>query len=473
MIKNPFINKISDAEFFGKVSSDITEHNIQQNNDIVAYWTKNTIIPSGTLYAYTGITSGNIWHEISDQDLESTTFYGLPANTTLSGDIHFYAKNIDFRNAVFCGAASSKCKNAYITLENVNTSGACYCSMGEIDNYYVHLISGVYSTLSNTTSNFYIFQRGSGLGNTKVTTNNIYFTCDAGEFNLSPYIGPSVKTKAAATSKVCEINNIYATFNDGTGTTNAISGSIFCGGICAGQTNVDVASFNEINVDVNGGKWFDSINLINAVGIFGGPAVTNGRVTINSINMELNGGDVSTLFGGGYPQGNGQIDVLGDVNITINNGTIGNVAGLGTASKTLNNGYFRYHGNIYLHLNGGNIINIVHPGVRHSDWINTNKEVLYGEAYIIFNGNTDYSCYFQGNILHNETTSEPNCHIIFENYTGSLNGAKIIGFKDIQFTKNCSVYVENVTFIHNVDTLTLDLTHRSVDSSLLPLIRRI
>ena len=50
-----------------------------------------------------------------------------------------------------------------------------------------------------------------------------------------------------------------------------------------------------------------------------GPLVTNGRVTINSINMELNGGDVSTFFGGGYPQQNGQIDVLGDVKLIINN----------------------------------------------------------------------------------------------------------------------------------------------------------
>ena len=269
MIKNPFINKISDAEFFGKVSANITEHNVQKNNDIISYWTKNTIIPSGNLDAYTGITSGNIWHEISDHDLSTTTFYGLPTNAILSGDIHFYGKNLNFKNVSLAGEKQSKCKNVYITLDNVNASGGFYCSMGEVDNYYVHLISGVYSDRSNINSNFNIFLRGTALGNTKVTTNNIYFTCDGSEFKISPYIGPSVKTKATATNKVCEINNIYATFNDGIDTTNDLSGSIYCGGLCAGQTNIDVASFNEINIDVNGGKWFDSDNLINAVGIFG------------------------------------------------------------------------------------------------------------------------------------------------------------------------------------------------------------
>lgn len=232
MIKNPFINKISDAEFFGKVSANITEHNVQQNNDIISYWTKNTIIPSGTLYGYTGITSGNIWHEISDHNLSTTTFYGLPANTTLSGDIHFHGKNLNLRNAVFCGAASSKCKNAYITLENVNTSGACYCSMGEADNYYVNIISGNFSDSSNTASQFQIFQRGSALNNTKYTTNNIYFTCNGGNFNLGPRIGPIVKTKSSATSKVCEVNNIYVTLNDGTALTNTQEGSIFLRFLC-------------------------------------------------------------------------------------------------------------------------------------------------------------------------------------------------------------------------------------------------
>lgn len=148
---------------------------------------------------------------------------------------------------------------------------------------------------------------------------------------------------------------------------------------------------------------------------------------------------------------------------------------MSTAATSINTnaGYYHYHGNTYIYLNGGNIKAGVHPGVRHANWASTDKEILYGEAYVIFNGNTNYSCEFQGNLLHEEETSDPNCHIIFENYTGSLNGAEIIGFKDIQFTKNCSVDVENVTFIHNVDTLVLDLTHRSVDSSQMPLIRRI
>lgn len=461
MFKNPFIFKIQEAELFGTATT-FENFNVQlDNSNKVAYWTENTILPTGTQYVYTGTTSGNIWHKIENHTYDNL-IYGLAANQILSGDIHFCGKNLTLKNAVFTGGALSKCNDVYIDLYNVSPSGAVYCIGGECNNAYINLISGNYGILTSTTAGFYLFQRGSALNNSKTTINNIYFTCDNCTFNCGLYVGPSVKTKATATDVVFEINDVFATLNSGLITRNDINCSLFVGGYYSGQTDKNCATINNTNVVINGGKWFDINNRENGVGIYSGPVVIHGIVTISgNCNLEMNDGEVAMLYSGGYVQQDGKLDILGDINIIFNGGTVGNILAVEPAeSITSNTGYQHIHGNSYIYINGGVIKGLINPGRRHSQ--NGDKEKIYGESYVILNGKSDYNCIFCGG-YNDESNRESN--IIFENYTGSLRGAAIEQFKDIQFTKNCSIDLSNTTITNNTDIWTFDISHRNISNA--------
>jgi len=465
MFKDPFIFKIQDAELFGTATT-FENFNVQlDNSNKVTYWTENTILPSGTQYVYAGTTSGNIWHKIENHTYDNL-IYGLEANQILSGDIHFCGKNLTLKNVVFTGGALSKCNDVYIDLYNVSPSGVIYCIGGECNNAYINLISGNYGTTSSSTTNVYLFQRGSNLNNVKTKINNIYFTCDKCTFNNNLFVGPNIRTKAADTDIIFETNDIFATLNSGQTTRNAQENSVWVGGYYSGQTDKTCATVNNINTVINGGKWLDSDDLKNAVGIFSGPAILHGIVTVNNCNLEMNGGDVSTLYSGGYVQQDGKLDILGDIKIIFNDGIIGHILAVETAASiTSNTGYQHVSGNSYIYINGGTIKGIVNPGRRHVDV--GDKEKIYGESYVILNGKSNYSCKFSGGYNDGSTIE---CNIIFENYTGSLSGATIKQFKDIQFTKNCSVDLSNTTITNNTDIWTFDISHRNISNADIPMI---
>ena len=472
---DPFEIEVKDAELFGKASSVNDYHVTMPNGDKVAYWTENTIIPNDNMYTLSGLTQGNVWLKIENKDMSPTSVvYGLSSNEVLSGDVHFLAKNTKFRSGAITGAAGSKCKDAYITLENCLTSGVFFCSLGEAENLFVHIKGGSYCDRLNSASDFDITQRGSGLGNTKVTINDIYFTCDGGEFYQNLIIGPNVKTKATQVDLCYEVHDITAVLNDGLVSGHADQ-SIFCGFV-SGQKNKDTASFNDIKVIINGGDWLSN-STENGVGIFAGPVSNNGRVIINNITIEQNGGDVSTLFAGGYPENDGKVDVMGDVHVTINGGTVFNVLGISTHSGSIigKTGYSHYHGNIYVHINGGDIKNLVHPGHRHGETrynLTPDQEKLDGDAFVIVSGNTDYRCMFQGNYLYEETTSTPQYNLIFTNYTGTLlepihDPYSIVGFAHIGINENSAVKIIGQV-ANNTSTWDIDISKRSVVNADVP-----
>ena len=457
---NYFDTLVENAELFD-TATNLGDFAINVGNNKVAYWTRNTVVPTtGNIYFAQGVSNSNIWFKLEDKNIGGA-LYGLPGSQTLNGDIHFYSKNSSFRNGAIGGAASSKCRDIYVTLENVETKGAFYCSMGEADNYYINLNGGTYGDSSNVASDFYVFQRGSGLNNTKVTTNDIYFTCNGGTFNANLIIGPNVKTKNTQTSLCCEVHDITAVLNDGfidNETADSTSCNIYCGWI-SGQNNIPTASLNDIKLIINGGQWFDNINLENGKGIYSGPAVTNGIATVNNCYLQMNGGDASILFSGGYVQNNAKLDILGDIKIVFNGGVVGNLLAVETAdSIASNNGYIRVHGNSYIYINGGTIKGVVNPSNKHIQSLG--KEIIDGERYVVLSGNTNYDCIFNGG-LNNNTTRDS--IMIFENYTGTLESDSVLeGFKSIVFKKNTNI-IFNGTWTNNSNSYDIDMSRRSVD----------
>ena len=472
-MNNIFKNNIKEAELFG-TASNLNNFSIRNNNEVYAYWSKNTIIPTGNLYFASNVNlngANGLWLKIKDHDLSDTVLYGLNSNETLSGNLNLMIENCIMKNASFGGSYNSTINNDLnIKLKNVTCTGAF---MGTNTDVLGNFNFEFTDLTIEKTKYFYIgpfFKPGSA--NITYNVNDINVKLNSGiiKANFTPGLCVNNSSRANITVNAGNINVIL---NGGQTYLNDDSNSFFCGGnLLKNKVSSFVANYNSINVIINGGKWFDSVNLINGVGIFAGPVCGKGTANINNVYMELNGGNVSTLFGGGYPQSSFIVNILNDVNIVINNGTIGNILGMSTISTSTDNDIGTNHtfGNVYIHINGGNILSLVHPGVRHRNKIDSNQEMLDGEGYVIISGNTNYSCNFQGNVLHEETTSTPDCHLIFENYNGSIhNGAEIIGFKDIQFRKNTSVNFD-VTFTNNTNTWTIDLSRRDVDYNNIPII---
>lgn len=482
---NYFDMVIQDAELFG-TATNLSNYAVTINRDKIAYWTKNTVVPkTGSIYCVGDAVNNNLWLKIENKDVTNLNLFGLAKNQTINGDMNFYLKNTTGpQNMAFGGASPSIVNgNLNITLDNVHTPQGLMlgtqCIVSGGINWTIS--SGVFNDATlgtSAASNNYIFYGSfyttKSNGETANLSHDLKVVVNNGTFNANIYYGPYIRNNGNSrnfSNMTFNTNDYYLELNGGEYTSNN-SGGIYAGYAEFANGNNNKLNMHDIKVVINGGTWFDSDNLVNGVGIFAGPIVNangnNNSVTVNSVYMEMNGGDVSTLFAGGYPENQGGLDILGDVNVFVSGGTVANVLGMSTHSSSIRNktGYNHVHGNVYIHINGGNIKGMVHPGHRHGQSryeLTADQEKLDGEAYVIISGNTNYNCAFKGNFLHEDSTSAPNCHIVFEDYSGTLtSNAQVIGFKDIVFKKNSHV-IFNGDWINNSNSFNLDMSRRSID----------
>ena len=479
---NPFEIEVKDAEIFGYLTSGSFVS--VNSNDKVSYWSQNTIIPTGSFY-WSDIfnideTSENLWVKISNTNISNTTPLGLHEAQTLNGDIHILYKDSTLYNSAGAGQKKSKCKNIYVVYDNVTTIGANYSTMGYVDNGDVFIdvknsrLTSIFygGTGRNKTNNF------QKIHNVYATYTNTDFTITNGTNSLHILAGVSSKTNTNSASVYSVVNDIFVTLNEGNvfNTNPSKQYELFAGGYYSDSNDVLGGIINNINLVINGGRYFDLSAVKNGEGIFAGPFVSSkSKVQINNINIEVNGGEISDVFGGGYAQQNGIIDILGDVKITINGGTITNVVGLSTNSDSIHSGtgYAKYHGNIYIYLNGGSV-GYVHPGERHAASTSyaggDGKEALLGEGYVILSGNQNWSTHIQGNILHQGATTEPHNTLIFDNYTGTLTAeSQLIGFRHCIFKENSNVKIES-EIINMYPVWEVDLSRRSVECAGTPVL---
>lgn len=255
--------------------------------------------------------------------------------------------------------------------------------------------------------------------------------------------------------------------NSGSGRNNRITASInitMDNGVVLnaihGGSNQEGTIYGSVNITLNGGSTKDvyggglgsetyvseninvkttSDNLIVTGSIYGGSSLgvvnlTNKTTTQSNYNVlvDINGGTIENVFGGGKGNDNNTPYVGGNVTVNINNGNITSVFGGNDASGEPN-------GEVVVNLNGG-VINNVYGGGNNTLVTNTH----------VYQNNSEVSNLFGGsNASGNVTTSE----IIVEGgNTTNLYGGNNIGGQTA--TTNITVNNGNITTMYGGGKLT-------------------
>lgn len=492
IMKNPFVYNIPEAEVFGRASA-INDYytNLPNDDDKIAYWTNNTIIPNGNIYFNTGITTGITWLKITDKNLETTntTIYGTPANSELTGTINYYMKNCQFKNIAIGGPATAKLINSdlNVTFKNCECSGTGIIGFNLCDN--INVKCNIINSTCAGTNGWLIttLYRNNQAVKSEINTMNINIKDCVLNKDKNVYIGVFANSSKSANqpsdTNYCHVKELNIILDNcekqGTFSVANQYHPIYCGGYVADTYNDNdkVSMYiDNINVKINSGRYFyiaegETVEYDNGRAIYLGTwSNYKGKTVIGNINCEINGGEFFYLLCGPATQADGVGIVTGDTHVYINGGTFEGICGMGGISTGSGAQHIVTSGTIYLHINGGNISGI-YPAMRHGAYntVTGNGKESCQDSYIILSGNNNHAnTNFRACIFYDDDAFKQS-NLIFDNYTGNIISGYIIGFENVEVKHNSTVTLTDV-YLHNNNPWVLDLTHRSIDNSEIPLI---
>ena len=178
---------------------------------------------------------------------------------------------------------------------------------------------------------------------------------------------------------------------------------------------------------VSGGEWGSAHG---GRGIFGGAFAgdnigNNGvYAQVGDVNLTISGGTMGNVYGGGWAQKNA-LSAVGNVNITVTGGTIANVFGGGSHSTS---GGTTTAENVTITVSGGSITGgIFARGQLEGDSVT-------GTADVIFTGATNFDCNAYG-YTYATATASSDATLHFTTYSGIFTG-DIGGFATVTLDKN-------------------------------------
>ena len=418
-------------------AGSISNGTVLANGGRAAKWTNNTTAEAGATYTVaTNDISNEVWLEIDGTNLAGTTLFGA-ADEFYSGVINLYATGGAVIGNLAAGAvAGGDIESVKLTIDSA-TVGLTYAGgFGAVQGAVETLIEG-----GTFQKDFY----AGALVNHKNTgystgVGSISFTINGGEFSGNIYGASAVKS-GNATSHVGGVGDVDITITGGE-TKRGSQACIFAGGYATGTTltsNASVYEVGNINLSIDGGNWGTAAG---GRGVFGGIFASGVRAETENVNITIYDGTMGNVYGGGWAQKGGS-SIVGNVNISIEGGTIANVFGGGSHSTS---GGTTEAGDVTITVSGGNITNAIYArGQLAGD--------ATGDADVIFTGANDYSCsvYGYSYVGSSEAT------LLFSDYTGTLAGA-IGGFANISLEGDTALELTSGDISNTF--WTLDLTDR-------------
>ena len=231
---------------------------------------------------------------------------------------------------------------------------------------------------------------------------------------------------------------------------------VFAGGYATGHDTakaLPVYTVESVTLDVSGGDWGQACG---GRGVFGGAFASDNTVSgtaaagvyakIGNVNLTISGGTMGNVYGGGWAQKNAKSEV-GNVNLTITGGTIGNVFGGGSHSTS---GGTTVAGDITISISGGTITGDIYArGQLDGD--------ATGTAEVIFTGAANFDCGVYGYSYVGGAASD--AVLSFSDYTGTFAGA-IGGFNSIIFDGGATATFTTAAADVNNTAWTFDVTDR-------------
>jgi len=383
--------------------------------DLAARWTGNTQYVSSVHLTHT-MTQGDGWLEIDGTNVNSA-LYGTSGG--FAGTINWNIKSGTIRNLAAGADAGGSAGAVNLTVGAADFTGVVYAGgFGSVGGRTATLIAG-----GSFTKDFYAGALWNKLA-APTHVADVVLTVDSGTFNGSVYGASAVKT-AAVSGVVHTAGDATLTLNGGVAT-----GDEFCcfgGGYATGTaTGVKVYTVDSVSVGVNGGSW--GTRAAAGRGLFGGVFASGVTAEVlGDVNLSVMDGTLFNVFGGGWAQKHGRSIVTGNVNISVTGGSVANIFGGGShsTSSVSTNSTTSVAGDVNITISGGEITGAI-CGRGHLP----GDEVL-GDVTITFTGSGTYGCdvFGYGGAL---PAGGGEARLVCRGFTGTLAGG-IGGFDSIEF----------------------------------------
>ena len=373
--------------------------------------------------------------------------YGT-VNSANAGEVNVTVNKGTITGSVFGGGQGSSTQTPYVNGDiTVTVNGGTIGNVfGGNDQAGSHTKNNEVHLNGGTITNVY------GGGNLSSVTNTHVYLDGATVTDL--YGGSNTSGNVNTTTVVVtsgSVKNVYGGNNAGgtDGSTNVdfkagtVTGNIYGGGkgnatVVTGNVDVTIGDSNggpSISGSVYGGSAFGTVNSANA----------------GEVNVTVNDGTiVGSVFGGG--QGNTTYTpyVNGDITVTINGGDISSVFGGNDQAGTHNK-------NNEVHLNGG-IIENVYGGGNRSSVTNTN---------VYLDGATVTNIYGGSNTLGDVSTTNVDINSgTVQNVYGGNNEGGTCGTTDVNVTGTANINGSVYGGGNQVDTTTTNVTLNSASGTI-------
>jgi len=422
------------------------------NGDRALLWEEvNLAAGSAVTFADANI-AGDAWLDLDRTNMATgATLYGAAGN--YDGTIRYLVHGAGTLGNFAAGAAAGGKVGGVELVAHNNNFGLTYLGgFGDVTDH----VSAIVSSGNTLTKDFYAgalanyAKTGSAtsIGDIDTTiemrTDNTR-TTDRVKGNIYGASAVKVGTlNTSVTAPIHQVGDVSITLAGGTAADSKFC--LFAGGYATGtdsEKTAAVYTVESVTATVSGGSW-GSAN--GGRGIFGGAFASGVKAEVGDINLTVSDGTMGNVYGGGWSQKDG-LSVVGDVNLAITGGTVANVFGGGTHSTS---GGATEAGKVTITVSDGTISgNIYARGQLAGDTV--------ASAEVIFTGGKNFSCGVYGYSYVGGDDSDATLN--FSTYTGKFSGA-IGGFRSVGLTANTAMTLSTAAADVSNGDWVFDLTER-------------
>ena len=231
---------------------------------------------------------------------------------------------------------------------------------------------------------------------------------------------------------------------------------IFAAGCATGHDTaktLPVYTVDSVTATIAGGDWGTAAG---GRGVFGGAFAGDNTASGNAgvwamvgdVNLTISGGTMGNVYGGGWAQKGAKSEVS-DVSISISGGTVANVFGGGSHSTT---GGTTVAGNVKINISGGNINGNIYAGGQ------LDGDSVTGDVISVnFTGDKNFGCGVYGYSYGGGAIGD--AALSFSAYTGTFTG-KIGGFVGITFGDDTAMTLSTAAADVSNGAWTFDVAER-------------
>ncbi|MBQ6352449.1 MAG: hypothetical protein IJJ28_04195 [Lentisphaeria bacterium] len=359
------------------------------------------------------MTQGDGWLEIDGTNVNSA-LYGTSGG--FAGTINWNIKSGTIRNLAAGATAGGSVGNVNLLIDaDMNFAGVAYAGgFGTVAGAVKTQIDG-----GTFAKDFYAGALANKLA-TATSVGDVSMTIDGGTFSGNIFGASAVKTDATKGNGTRHTAGDVTLTVTGGSTTKGTQACIFSGGYATGDATATVYSVASVTAEISGCNWGTACG---GRGVFGGIMASGVEAKVlGDVNLTVSGGAMGNVYGGGWAQKPGGKSIVGDVNLTISGGTIANVFGGGSHSTS---GGTTSADNVTITVSGGDISGAIYARGQLA------TDTVTGDAAVTFTGAADFSCDVYG-YSYVGAVEASDATLTFAGYTGKFAG-EIGGFDSIEF----------------------------------------